>query len=143
MRQRLRRAVDRDGIVLDVPVRSRRDKAAAGRLPRKPPERRCRPPRVPVADGPASYEAAKDETMSSVERRGHEGTGNRAGDSRRPTWRRERRMKPFESARHARRSLSAHDRIGTLFRRPQRNWSAARTRTPWTWTEITGVAVAA
>src|SRR3954452_23141397 len=40
------RAVDQDGIALDVLVQSRRDKRAAKRLLRKLLKRQCRPPRV-------------------------------------------------------------------------------------------------
>ena len=41
------RAVDQDGIVLDVLVQSRRDKLAAKRLLRKLLKRQGRPPRSP------------------------------------------------------------------------------------------------
>ncbi len=44
------RAVDQDGIVLDIPVQSRRDKEAAKRLLRKLLKRQCRPPRIMVTD---------------------------------------------------------------------------------------------
>lgn len=125
---RLRRAVGQDGIVLDVLVQSRRDKAAAERLPREPLKRRCRPPHVPVADKLASYKAAKDEAMPSVERRGHKGTSNRAGNSRRP----------------ATCGVSSPPTTGSAsFSAPRRNRSAARTRTSWTWTETAGIAAAA
>ena len=42
------RAVDQDGVVLDVLVQSRRDKRAAKRLLRKLLKRQMRPPRVMV-----------------------------------------------------------------------------------------------
>lgn len=48
VRHWLWRAVDRDGIVLDILVQSRRDKAAAKRLLRKLLKKQCRPPRVMV-----------------------------------------------------------------------------------------------
>src|SRR5919112_3264885 len=44
------RAVDQDGLVLDVLVQSRRDKKAAKRLLRKLLKRQCRAPRVMVTD---------------------------------------------------------------------------------------------
>src|SRR5215211_2858592 len=53
------RAVDQDGIVLDVLVQSRRDKQAAKRLLRKLLKKQMRPPRVMVTDKLASYGAAK------------------------------------------------------------------------------------
>ena len=44
------RAVDQDGIVLDILVQSRRDKRAAKRLLRKLLKRQCRAPRVMITD---------------------------------------------------------------------------------------------
>src|ERR1044072_714050 len=55
------RAVDQDGIVLDILVQSRRDKRAAKRLLRKLLKRQCRVPRVMITDKLASYGAAKKE----------------------------------------------------------------------------------
>ena len=49
------RAVDQDGIVLDILVQSRRDKAAAKRLLRKLLKRQMRRPRVMITDKLASY----------------------------------------------------------------------------------------
>jgi len=48
------RAVDQDGVVLDILVQSRRDTRAAKRLLRKLLKRQCRPPRVMVTDKLAS-----------------------------------------------------------------------------------------
>src|SRR5215211_85618 len=53
------RAVDQDGVVLDVLVQSRRDKRAAKRLLRKLLKRQTRVPRVMITDKLASYSAAK------------------------------------------------------------------------------------
>ena len=72
------RAVDQDGIVLDVLVQSRRDKQAAKRLLRKLLKRQGRPPRVMITDKLASYGAAKKEMMPGVEHRQHKGLNNRA-----------------------------------------------------------------
>src|SRR5919106_4101651 len=49
------RAVDQTGMVLDVPVQSRRDKRAAKRLLRKLLKSQCRAPRVLITDKLASY----------------------------------------------------------------------------------------
>src|SRR3954470_15351822 len=57
------RAVDQDGVVLDVLVQRRRDKQAAKRLLRKLLKRQCRAPRVLVTDKLASYSAAKAEVI--------------------------------------------------------------------------------
>src|SRR3954468_17274852 len=67
------RAVDQDGVVLDVLVQSRRDKRAAERLLRKLLKKRCRAPRVMITDKLASYGAAKGDVMPSVEHRRHKG----------------------------------------------------------------------
>src|SRR5215212_8129274 len=67
------RAVDQDGVVLDVLVQKQRDKKAAKRLLRKLLKRQTRPPRVMVTDKLASYSAAKGEVMPSVEHRRHKG----------------------------------------------------------------------
>ena len=142
------RAVDQDGVVLDVLVQSRRDKKAAKRLLRKLLKRQMRPPRVMITDKLASYSAAKGEVMPSVEHRRHKGLNNRAENSHQPTRRRERQMKRFQSAGQAQRVLAAHDRIANLFhlRRdhlPAPQYRAARTQAFQTWAEVTGVAVRA
>ena len=67
------RAVDQDGVVLDVLVQSRRDKKAAKRLLRKLLKKQCRAPRVMITDKLASYSAAKADVMPSVEHRRHKG----------------------------------------------------------------------
>src|SRR5919112_3142243 len=67
------RAVDQDGVVLDVLVQSQRDKRAAQRLLRKLLKKQMRPPRVMVTDKLASYGAAKKELMPDVEHRRHKG----------------------------------------------------------------------
>ena len=113
-KHRLWRAVDRDGVVPDILVRSRRDKAAAERLLRKLPKKRCpvglrrhhsvgspeaMAPRVMITDKPPSYAAAKREIMPGVEHRRHEGLNNGAEDSHRPTRGRERQMERHVVAR--------------------------------------------
>jgi len=108
------RAVDQDGIVLDVLVQSRRDKHAAKRLLRKLLKRQGQPPRVLITDKLASCGAAKREIMPGLEHRQHKGLNNRAENSHQPTRRRERQMKRFKSPRQAQRFLSAHDQINYL-----------------------------
>src|SRR3954470_6999586 len=142
------RAVDQDGIVLDVLVQSRRDKGAAKRLLRKLLKRQCRAPRVLITDKLASYGAAKGEVMPSVEHRRHKGLNNRAENSHQPTRRRERQMKRFKSAGQAQRFLSPHDQINNLFHlrrdpRPARQYRAARPQAFQTWAAVTGVAARA
>jgi putative transposase len=142
------RAVDQDGIVLDILVQSRRDKRAAKRLLRKLLKRQRRPPRVLITDKLASYGAAKGEVMPSVEHRKHKGLNNRAENSHQPTRRRERQMKRFKSAGQAQRFLAAHDQINNLFHLCRDHvtadqYRAARTRAFQTWAEVTGVAALA
>src|SRR5918911_139579 len=67
------RAVDQDGMVLDILVQGRRDKQAAKRLLRKLLKRQGRAPRVMVTDKLPSYGAAKREVMPGVEHRQHKG----------------------------------------------------------------------
>ncbi len=142
------RAVDQNGMVLDVLVQSRRDTKAAKRLLRKLLKRQCRAPRVMITDKLASYGAAKREVMPSVEHRKHKGLNNRAENSHQPTRQRERQMKRFKSAGQAQRFLSAHDGINNLFhlRRYQvsaTQYRADRTQAIRVWAEVTGVAAAA
>src|SRR3954451_8941528 len=61
------RAVDQDGMVLDVLVQSRRDKHAANRLLRKLLKKQMRSPRLLITDKLASYGAAKREIMPGVD----------------------------------------------------------------------------
>src|SRR5438067_7615427 len=82
------RAVDQDGIVLDILVQSRRDKRAAKRLLRKLLKKQRRPPQVLITDKLASCGAAEGEMMSSVEHRKHKSLNNRAENSHQPTRRR-------------------------------------------------------
>jgi putative transposase len=94
-RKYLWRAVDQDGLVLDVLVQPRRDKAAARRFLRRLMKRTRAVPRVVVTDKLRSYGAAHREVMPSVEHRSHKGLNNRAENSHQPTRQRERAMKGF------------------------------------------------
>ncbi len=71
------RAVDQDGMVLDILVQNRRDKAAARRFFRKLLKKTGAVPRVVVTDKLRSYGAAHREVMPSVEHRSHKGLNNR------------------------------------------------------------------
>jgi putative transposase len=142
------RAVDQDGLVLDVLVQSRRNKRAAKRLLRELLKRQGRPPRVLVTDKLASYPAAKKELMPGVEHRRHKGLNNRAENSHQPTRRRERQMKRFKSPRQAQRFLSAHDQINNLFHLhrdhlPAIEHRAVRAQAFAIWAEVTGAKAAA
>ncbi|MGC9537584.1 IS6 family transposase [Streptomyces sp. UG1] len=123
-RKYLWRAVDQDGMVLDILVQNRRDKTAARRFFRRLVKRTRTVPRVVVTDKLRSYGAAHREVMPSVEHRSHKGLNNRAENSHQPTRQRERAMKGFRSAGGAQRFLSAFSGISPHFR-PRRHLMAA------------------
>src|SRR5712672_69141 len=142
------RAVDQDGFVLDALVQSRRDRRAAERLMRKLIRKQARTPRVLVTDKLGSYGAARRSLGLTIEHRQHKGLNNRAENSHQPTRRRERIMKRFKSPRQVQRFLSAHDQVANVFPRRRDHDTAAhlrsaRTQTFATWTDVTGVAMAA
>ncbi|MDP9370871.1 MAG: IS6 family transposase [Chloroflexota bacterium] len=114
------RAVDQDGVVLDILVQSRRNKAAAKKFFRKLLKGLQYVPRVLITDKLASYGAAKREMLPSVEHRQHQRLNNRAENSHQPTRERERRMRRFKSPGHAQRFLAAHGPIAGHFR-PRRH----------------------
>ena len=99
------RAVDQNGIVLDVLVQRRRDTHAAQRLMKRLLKSAIIPPRVMITDKLRSYGAARAKMGLQVEHRQHKGLNNRAENSHQPTRRRERIMKRFKSARQAQRFL--------------------------------------
>ena len=101
------RAVDQDGIVLDILVQSRRNKAAAKKFFRKVVKGCEYVPRVLITDKLGSYEAAHRDVMPSVEHRKHKRLNNRAENSHQPTRQRERTMRRFKSPGQAQRFLSA------------------------------------
>jgi len=118
------RAVDQDGVVLDILVQSRRNAKAAKRFFKKLLRGLQYAPRVIVTDKLRSYGAAKREILPHVEHRQSRYLNNRAENSHRPTRRRERQMQRFKSARHAQQFLSAHGPIYGHFR-PRRHRMAA------------------
>jgi transposase-like protein len=97
------RAVDQNGIVIDILVPPRRDRFAAMRFFRKLLRSTGRRPRVIVTDKLRSYAAAKRIVMPGVAHRRHRYLNNRAENSHQPTREREKRMRRFKSARHAQR----------------------------------------
>ncbi|EWY36274.1 transposase [Skermanella stibiiresistens SB22] len=120
----LRRAVARDGFVLEALVQSRRDETAAKRLPRKLLKKSAGRRASMVTDKLKSHAAARKEIMPGVEHRQHEGLNNRAENSHQPTRRRERKMKRFKSARHVQRFVAIHDPIANLFHFPRNQLTA-------------------
>jgi len=122
------RAVDQDGQVLDILVQTRRDKRAAVKFLRKLLKGLHYVPRVLITDKLASYGAAKDAVLPSVEHRRHKGLNNRAENSHQPTRERERRMRRFKSPGHAQRFLAAYGPIMNHFRPRRHRLTAAAYR---------------
>jgi len=108
------RAVDQNGVVLDVLVQSRRNTKAAKRFFRKLLKGLRYAPRVLVTDKLKSYAAAKKDLKLGGEHRQSQYLNNACEVSHQPTRRRERHMKRFKSARHAQRFLSTHSAIHTI-----------------------------
>jgi putative transposase len=119
-RHYLWRAVDQDGIVLDILVQRHRHKAAAKRFFRKLLKGCQYVPRVIITDQLKSYGAAKREVLAGVEHRQHRYLNNRAENSHQPTRQREQRMQRFKSPGQAQRFLAAYGPIAQHFR-PQRH----------------------
>src|SRR5919199_2015466 len=119
------RAVDQDGIVLDLLVQERRDQAAAERFLRHL-LRSCEyEPRVVITDKLASYVPAIKRVLPRTEHRRHKRLNNRAENSHRPVRKRERAMQRFKSPEHAQRFLETFSRVCNHFR-PRRHRLAAR-----------------
>ena len=80
------RAVDQNGIVLDVLVQRRRDTRAAQRLIRKLLKSAVTPPRVMITDKFRSYGAARAKMGLQVEHRQHKGVTTRLAPRRTLSW---------------------------------------------------------
>jgi len=118
------RAVDQNGVVLDILVQPKRDRFAAMRFFRKLLRATGRQPRVIITDKLRSYAAAKRVVMPGVAHRQHRYLNNRAENSHQPTRERERRMRRFKSARHAQRFVEVHGIVASHFR-PRRHLLSA------------------
>ena len=120
------RAVDQDGVVLDILVQSRRDAGAAKRFFKRLLKDLEYVPRVLITDKLGSYGVAQRELLPTVEPRKSRYLNNRAENSHRPTRRRERQMQRFKSSSQAQGFLSAHSFIHGHFR-PRRHRMTATT----------------
>lgn len=119
------RAVDQDGVVLDILVQNRRDAGAAKRFFKRLLKGLQYVPRVLITDKLGSYGVAKRELLPNVEHRKSRYLNNRAENSHRPTRRRERQMQRFKSSQQAQRFLSAHAFIYGHFH-PRRHQDTAK-----------------
>jgi putative transposase len=114
------RAVDQEGIVLDILVTRRRNKEAAKQFFLKLLQGLEYEPRVIITDKLRSYGAALREVLPHVEHRQHKGLNNRAENSHRPTRRREKVMQRFKSMDHAHQFLPSFSLIYEHFK-PKRH----------------------
>ncbi len=109
------RAVDSEGVVLDVLVQKHRDKRAALKLMRKLLKNQGVRPTLIVTDKLKSYGAAlRDLRLGNLHETGHR-RNNRAQSSHVPVRRRERKMQRFKSQGAAQQFLSTHGPIYNLF----------------------------
>jgi putative transposase len=141
------RAVDQNGIVLDILVQSRRNKLAAKRFFSKLLKGLQYVARVLITDKLKSYDAAKAEIMPGVEHRQHKGLNNRAENSHQPTRVREKGMRRFKSAGHVQRFLSAFGIVSSHFRPRRHLLTAERDREEMrsrfaSWVEVSCVQIA-
>ncbi len=149
VRHYLWRAVDQNGVVIDILVQPKRDQLAAMRFFRKLLRANGRRrPRVIITDKLRSYAAAKRVVMPGVAHRQHRYLNNRAENSHQPTRERERRMRRFKSAGHAQHFVEVHGIIGSHFRLRRHllsavNYRRLRSKRFRIWNEITGAAALA
>jgi putative transposase len=123
------RAVDQDGVVLDILVQDRRDANAAKRFFRRLLKGLQYLPRVIVTDKLRSYGVAQRHLLPGVDHRQSRYLNNRAENSHRPTRRRERQMQRFKSPDQAQPFLSAHALIHGHFHPYRHRMAAATYRT--------------
>src|SRR5580658_7613425 len=102
------RAVDQDGVALDILVQALLDANAAKRVFKRLLKGLQDVPRVIATDKLRSYGVAQRHLLPGVEHRQSRYLNNRAENSHRPTRRRERQMQRFKSSRQAQDFLSAH-----------------------------------
>ena len=119
------RAVDQNGVVLDILVQRKRDAKAAKRFFKRLLRELPYVPRVIVTDKLKSYDVAKREVLPNVEHRQSRYLNNRVENSHRPTRRRERQMQRFKSPRQAQAFLFAQSFIYGHFR-PRRHLMTAK-----------------
>ena len=136
------RAVDQDGIVLDILVQGRRDQAAAERFLRQVLHSCEYEPRVVITDKLASYVPVVKRVLPRSEHRRHKRLNNRAENSHLPTRKRERVLQRFKSAEHAQRFLSPFSAVCNHFRLRRHRLTASayrqvRTERHATWLQVT------
>lgn len=109
------RAVDADGVVLDILIQPRRNAKAAKRFLKRLIAQ-FGALRVVVTDKLRSYFKPIRDLAPNADHRAHKGLNNRIEGSHRPTRKREKIMGRFKSPRQGQRFLATHDQINTIFR---------------------------
>ena len=137
------RAVDAEGLVLDILVQERRNQEAAERFLRRVVAGYPNEPRVVITDKLASYMSALKRVLPRTEHRKHKGLNNRAENSHQPTRQRERAMHRFKSLAQAQRFLEPFGPIREHFcpgrhRLSARSYRAILTARFSAWREATG-----
>jgi putative transposase len=127
-RQWLWRAVDQNGLVLDILVQARRDQHAAERFLRRVLDGEQEAPRVVVTDKLASDPPAIRRVLPSADHRRHKGLNNRAENSHRPVRKRERMLQRCTSPEHAQQFLEPFSAFYNHFRPRRHSLSADQYR---------------
>jgi putative transposase len=138
------RAVDADGMVLDIVVQERRNSAAVEALLRRLVEGYPNQPRIAITDKLASYGPAIKQMLPGTEHRKHKGLNNRVENSHQPTRQRERAMRRFKSPVQAQRFLEPFGVIREHFcpgrhRLSGREYRAILVTRFATWRDLAGV----
>jgi putative transposase len=137
------RAVDAEGLVLDILLQERRNQEAAEAFLRRLLEGQPAEPRVIVTDKLASYIPAVKQVFPQAEHRRHKGINNRVENSHQPTRHRERARRRFKSPGHTQRFLEPFGPIREHFWPRRQRLAGAQCRVILqerctAWAEITG-----
>jgi len=141
------RAVDQNGVVLDILVQERREQAAAEHFLRRVLDGEDGvEPRVVITDKLTSYPPAIKRVLPTVEHRRHKRLNNRAENLHLPTRKPERVLQRFKSAEHAQRFLGPFSAASNHFRPRRHRLTASayrqiRTHAHIVWQDVTQAGV--
>ena len=123
----LGRAIDQEGDTIDILVQKRRDARAAKRFFRKLLKQGMVPIRL-ISDKLGSYAVAHREVLPSVPHETQRWSNHRAEVSHESVRKRERKLRRFESVRHAQLFASVYSVVANLFRVGRQKVSASNYR---------------